>query len=76
MKRRLVRVKLCPTIVEVYDDRSYKLFYKTEPASQMTLKALGKEKGSGKPNTDKIGLPEPFSFFKAFKIICEAGSVL
>ncbi len=29
--------------------------YKTEPASQMILKALGKEKGSGKPNTAKIG---------------------
>jgi large subunit ribosomal protein L11 len=29
--------------------------YKTEPASQMILKAMGKEKGSGKPNTAKIG---------------------
>jgi large subunit ribosomal protein L11 len=44
-----------PTIIEVYEDRSYKMFYKTEPASQMILKAMGKEKGSGKPNTAKIG---------------------
>jgi len=44
-----------PTIIEVYDDRSYKMIYKTEPASQMILKAMGKEKGSGKPNTAKIG---------------------
>jgi large subunit ribosomal protein L11 len=44
-----------PTVVEVYDDRTYKLIYKTEPASQMILKAMGKEKGSGKPNTVKIG---------------------
>ncbi|HRH22989.1 MAG TPA: 50S ribosomal protein L11 [Candidatus Paceibacterota bacterium] len=44
-----------PTIIEVFDDRSYKMTYKTEPASQMILKAMGKEKGSGKPNTVKIG---------------------
>lgn len=44
-----------PTIIEVYDDRSYKMFYKTEPASQMILKTMGKEKGSGKPNSAKIG---------------------
>lgn len=44
-----------PTIVEVYEDRTYKLIYKTEPASSMILKAIGQEKGSGKPNTAKIG---------------------
>lgn len=44
-----------PTIIEVYDDRSYKMIYKTEPASQMIIKALGIEKGSGKPNTAKVG---------------------
>jgi len=44
-----------PTIVNVFDDRSYKLIYKTEPASALILKAMGKEKGSGKPNTAKIG---------------------
>lgn len=44
-----------PTIVSVYDDRSYSLAYKVEPASALILKAMGKEKGSGKPNTAKIG---------------------
>ncbi|HEU5114370.1 MAG TPA: 50S ribosomal protein L11, partial [Candidatus Paceibacterota bacterium] len=44
-----------PTIIEVYDDRSYKMIYKTEPASQMILKTLKKDKGSGKPNSAKIG---------------------
>ena len=44
-----------PTIIEVYDDRSYKMIYKTEPASQMILKTLKKELGSGKPNTVKVG---------------------
>ena len=44
-----------PTVVEIFEDRSYKMTYKTEPASAMILKALGKEKGSGVPNTSKIG---------------------
>ncbi|MFA6158592.1 MAG: 50S ribosomal protein L11 [Candidatus Paceibacterota bacterium] len=47
--------EVVPTIIEVYDDRSYKLIYKTEPASKMILKVLGKESGSGKPNTVKVG---------------------
>ena len=47
--------ELIPTIIQVYDDRSYKLIYKTEPASKMLLKILGKESGSGKPNSVKIG---------------------
>lgn len=44
-----------PTVVEVYDDRTYSMVYKTEPASNLILKALKQEKGSGKPNTSKIG---------------------
>jgi len=44
-----------PTVVEVYDDRTYKMTYKTEPASQLILKALGKEKGSGKNAVSKVG---------------------
>jgi large subunit ribosomal protein L11 len=47
--------ELVPTIVNVFDDRSYKMVYKTEPASQMILKAIGAEKGSGTPNTKKVG---------------------
>jgi large subunit ribosomal protein L11 len=47
--------EVVPTVIEVYDDRSYKLIYKTEPASKMLLKVLGKESGSGKPNSAKIG---------------------
>ena len=31
------------------------MVYKTEPASQMILKAIKQEKGSGTPNTKKIG---------------------
>lgn len=45
-----------PTVVEVYDDRSYAMTYKIEPVAALILKAIGKEKGSGKPNTSKIGV--------------------
>ncbi len=44
-----------PTVVEVYDDRTYSMTYKIEPVSALILKAIGKEKGSGKPNTSKVG---------------------
>ncbi len=44
-----------PTVVNVFDDRSYAMVYKTEPASQMVLKAIKGEKGSGEPNKKKIG---------------------
>ncbi|MES2214336.1 MAG: 50S ribosomal protein L11 [Patescibacteria group bacterium] len=46
---------IVPVVVEVYEDRTYNMTYKTEPAANLILKALGKEKGSGKPNTAKIG---------------------
>ncbi|MSR87746.1 MAG: 50S ribosomal protein L11 [Candidatus Zambryskibacteria bacterium] len=49
------RGETVPTVVEVYEDRTYKLSYKIEPAAALILKALGKEKGSGTPNTVKIG---------------------
>lgn len=49
------RGETVPTVVEVYEDRTYKLTYKIEPAAALILKALGKEKGSGTPNTAKIG---------------------
>lgn len=47
--------ELVPTVVSVFDDRTYKMVYKTEPASQMILKTIGGEKGSGAPNTKKVG---------------------
>ena len=49
------RGETVPTVVEVYEDRTYAMVYKTEPAAALILKALGKEKGSGTPNTSKIG---------------------
>lgn len=39
----------------VYEDRTYDIKVKTPPATGLILKAAGIEKGSGKPNTSKIG---------------------
>lgn len=47
--------EVVPTVVSVHEDRTYDMVYKTEPAASMILKTLGKEKGSGKPNTSKVG---------------------
>jgi large subunit ribosomal protein L11 len=46
---------IIPVIVNVYDDRSYDITYKTPPASSLILKALNLKSGSGKPNTKKVG---------------------
>lgn len=47
--------EVVPTIVEVYEDRTYALIFKTEPASQMVLKAIKTEKGSGENLKKKVG---------------------
>jgi large subunit ribosomal protein L11 len=44
-----------PTIITVYSDRSFTFVMKTPPAAVLIRKALGIEKGSGTPNTSKVG---------------------
>src|SRR3954468_20404360 len=51
-----MRGDMVPAEISVYEDRSYDFILKTPPVSSLILKALGKEKGSGKPNTAKIGV--------------------
>ena len=46
---------MVPAVISVYEDRSYDFVLKTPPVSSLILKALGQEKGSGTPNTSKIG---------------------
>ena len=46
---------IIPVEISVYEDRSYDFVLKTPPATGLILKAAGKEKGSGKPNTSKVG---------------------
>jgi large subunit ribosomal protein L11 len=47
--------EIVPTIITIYDDRSFSFECKTTPASRMILKAIGKDKGSGKNLTSKVG---------------------
>jgi large subunit ribosomal protein L11 len=44
-----------PVVITVYTDRSFTFVMKTPPASVLIRKALGIEKGSGAPNTSKVG---------------------
>jgi large subunit ribosomal protein L11 len=46
---------MIPVVITVYEDRTYDFVLKTPPTSSLILKALDKEKGSGKPNTAKVG---------------------
>ena len=44
-----------PVEISVYEDRTFTFVLKTPPASNLILKALGKEKGSGKNTVSKVG---------------------
>src|SRR3990167_5273231 len=47
--------QIVPVVLTVYDDRSFDFILKVSPASQLILKKLAKEKGSGKNTTSRIG---------------------
>ncbi len=44
-----------PTMISVFEDRSFIFEVKTPPASGLILKQLGLQKGSATPNTNKVG---------------------
>jgi large subunit ribosomal protein L11 len=44
-----------PVVITVFSDKSFTYELKTPPASVLLVKALGKDKGSAKPNREKIG---------------------
>ena len=44
-----------PVIITVYSDRTFTFVLKTPPAAVLVRKAIGIEKGSGTPNTEKVG---------------------
>ena len=46
---------LVPTIVTVYEDKTFDLTYKTAPASEMIKQELKLKKGSDNPSQDQIG---------------------
>lgn len=44
-----------PVVITVYADRSFTFITKTPPAAVLLRRAAGIAKGSGTPNTDKVG---------------------
>ncbi len=44
-----------PAVITVYSDRSFTFITKTPPAAVLLKKAAGVPKGSGTPNTRKVG---------------------
>ena len=46
---------IIPCVITVYQDRSFSFITKTPPAAVLIKKAIGLDKGSGKPNKQKVG---------------------
>jgi len=44
-----------PVVISVYSDKSFTFITKTPPAAVLLKKAAGIKKGSGTPNTEKVG---------------------
>ena len=47
--------QIVPVVITVYEDRSFTFITKTPPAADLLRRAAGIEKGSGTPNTTKVG---------------------
>jgi large subunit ribosomal protein L11 len=44
-----------PAVVTIFEDRSFSFVTKSPPAADLIRKEAGIEKGSGKPNKEKVG---------------------
>ena len=44
-----------PVVITVFSDKSFTYITKTPPTSILLAKAVGADKGSAKPNRDKVG---------------------
>ena len=44
-----------PAVVTIFEDRSYTFITKSPPAAELIRKEAGIEKGSARPNKDKVG---------------------
>ena len=54
-KTRELNGKVIGCIINVYDDRSFDFELKSSPASVLIKEAAKINKGSGRPNTEKVG---------------------
>ena len=50
-----MRGNVIPVEITIYEDRSFTFITKTPPAAELIKKAAGIAKGSGVPQTDKVG---------------------
>ncbi len=48
--------EVVPVEIYVYEDRTFDFKTKTPPASELLKKAVKLKKGSGKPNSEKVGV--------------------
>jgi large subunit ribosomal protein L11 len=46
---------MLPVVITAFADKSFTFLLKTPPATVLIKKAIKLEKGSGKPNSDKVG---------------------
>src|SRR5262245_530134 len=44
-----------PALITIFEDRSFTFVLKTPPAVQLLKRAAGVDKGSAKPNKEKVG---------------------
>ncbi|MEV4758745.1 50S ribosomal protein L11 [Micromonospora sp. NPDC049559] len=49
------RGDIVPAEISVYEDRSFTFVLKTPPAARLLIKAAGVQKGSGVPQSQKVG---------------------
>ncbi len=47
--------QIIPAVITVYEDRSFAFITKLPPVAAMIKKEIALQKGSGKPNTEKVG---------------------
>src|SRR6266446_1519009 len=47
---------ILPVVITVYEDRTFSFITKKPPVAELIKKALGKEKGSGKPGRETAGI--------------------
>ncbi|PIP62680.1 50S ribosomal protein L11 [Candidatus Roizmanbacteria bacterium CG22_combo_CG10-13_8_21_14_all_35_9] len=50
-----IKGQVIPAVITIYEDRSFTFITKLAPVAAMIKKKLALQKGSGKPNTEKVG---------------------
>jgi large subunit ribosomal protein L11 len=54
-KTAKMKGQIIPAVITVYEDRSFTFITKLPPVAALIKKKLSLQKGSGKPNTEKVG---------------------